>query len=204
MPRVRSETRNALVENAMHVFWRKGYAATSVSDLVEATGVGRGALYSDFGGKKELFLACLNEYASSAAGPGLAILEEPDADFSTVRRFVEFQADRLDRIARPLPGCFMANTLGEDIVRDTDISQPVTHHYQRLTRAFERAFENEADLRGVELSSAATRQLAQTATIAVQGLWSFARTARSMDEVRSAAIGVLETLERSLGCDVSC
>ena len=38
-----------VADAAMHVFWQRGYAATSVQDLVDGTGLGRGSLYNAFG-----------------------------------------------------------------------------------------------------------------------------------------------------------
>ena len=44
------------VENAvMQVFWRKGFAATSIQDLVEETGLSRSSLYSSFKNKEQLY-----------------------------------------------------------------------------------------------------------------------------------------------------
>lgn len=51
------------------VFRRAGYAATSIDDLVEATGVHRGSLYNVFGSKHGLFLRVLDAAAAPAADP---------------------------------------------------------------------------------------------------------------------------------------
>lgn len=50
------------LDAALCVFWRKGYEGASYSDLVEATGVERPALYSAFGNKEALFLRALERY----------------------------------------------------------------------------------------------------------------------------------------------
>ncbi|WP_245891543.1 TetR/AcrR family transcriptional regulator [Flavobacterium faecale] len=45
-----------IILKAQEIFWRKGYNATSLSDLSKATGAGASSLYNTFkGGKKELF-----------------------------------------------------------------------------------------------------------------------------------------------------
>jgi TetR/AcrR family transcriptional repressor of nem operon len=44
---------------AMRRFWTHGSEATSVQDLVDATGSNRAAIYGTFGGKKGMFLACI-------------------------------------------------------------------------------------------------------------------------------------------------
>lgn len=74
MPRPRTQSREQLVDSAMAVFWKSGYFATSMEDLVAATGVSRGGIYTDFGGKDALFLASLKAYRERFAAPAIAIL----------------------------------------------------------------------------------------------------------------------------------
>lgn len=61
----------------MELFWAKGYAATSMNDLVEALGIGRQSLYDTFGDKHELFLLALDTYRQSVGG-GFRALLRPD------------------------------------------------------------------------------------------------------------------------------
>ena len=55
------ETSEAL-RSAMHLFWRKGYEAASLADLLAATGLSKSSLYATFGGKRELFLSAFYAY----------------------------------------------------------------------------------------------------------------------------------------------
>lgn len=50
------------LDAALSVFWRKGYEGATYSDLTEATGVERPALYSAFGNKEALFRKALDRY----------------------------------------------------------------------------------------------------------------------------------------------
>lgn len=50
------------LDAALTVFWRKGYEGASYTDLTQATGVERPALYSAFGNKEALFLRALERY----------------------------------------------------------------------------------------------------------------------------------------------
>ncbi|MEO8631551.1 MAG: helix-turn-helix domain-containing protein, partial [Betaproteobacteria bacterium] len=50
------------LDEAMHVFWEKGYHATSIQDLVDRLGVNRQSLYDTYGDKDRLFLAALTRY----------------------------------------------------------------------------------------------------------------------------------------------
>lgn len=54
-------TRGALLDAALTVFSRQGYAATRLEDIAQEAGVTRGAVYHHFGGKAELYHALLEE-----------------------------------------------------------------------------------------------------------------------------------------------
>ncbi|RCA06083.1 TetR/AcrR family transcriptional regulator, partial [Klebsiella pneumoniae] len=56
--------RDAALDKAMTLFWQHGYEATSLADLVEATGAKAPTLYAEFVNKEGLFRAVLDRYIS--------------------------------------------------------------------------------------------------------------------------------------------
>ena len=60
--RPRQFDEDEVLEAAMEAFWANGYEATSLSQLMEATGLHKGSLYQAFGDKHSLFLAALERY----------------------------------------------------------------------------------------------------------------------------------------------
>jgi AcrR family transcriptional regulator len=54
--RPRRFDRDAALEAAMFLFWRKGFAATSMNDLCDAMSIGSPSLYAAFGSKEALYL----------------------------------------------------------------------------------------------------------------------------------------------------
>src|SRR5258706_2850665 len=62
MARAREFGRDEVLERGMSVFWSKGFAATSASDLVEAMQIGRKSMYDCFGDKRALYLEALAQY----------------------------------------------------------------------------------------------------------------------------------------------
>ncbi|MFJ1749332.1 TetR/AcrR family transcriptional regulator [Streptomyces sp. NPDC088116] len=57
----RADTRAALLTAAVHTFGRHGFAQSSLEQVAAAAGLSRGAIYSNFTGKDDLFLALLRE-----------------------------------------------------------------------------------------------------------------------------------------------
>jgi AcrR family transcriptional regulator len=75
--------REEALTGAMRVFWKKGYANTSIADLVEETGVARYGWYTAFGDKDEIFVAALEHYREYLNGAYLNKLRAADADRKT-------------------------------------------------------------------------------------------------------------------------
>ena len=67
MARPREFDIDHVLNAAMHAFWQRGYEATSLADLMEATGLQKGSLYKAFGDKHSLFMQALNRYLAQRA-----------------------------------------------------------------------------------------------------------------------------------------
>src|ERR1700712_2532842 len=62
--------RDAVLEQAMHVFWERGYEAASIADLTSAMGITPPSLYAAFGDKAKLFLEAIERYSKGPGGFG--------------------------------------------------------------------------------------------------------------------------------------
>jgi AcrR family transcriptional regulator len=69
-------SREEVLEKAMPVFWKHGFADTSVQELERATGVNKSGLYAEFRDKEDLFVACLRHYLENQGKRGL-LTKEP-------------------------------------------------------------------------------------------------------------------------------
>ena len=78
MGRRRTFIESEVIGSATAVFAERGFAGTSVDDLVRATGVNRASLYGVFGSKDGLFQHCLTE-ALAALSPAAASGRPADA-----------------------------------------------------------------------------------------------------------------------------
>lgn len=111
MPRRKEYEPADALEKAVRIFWKKGYAATTVRDLEKAMGVNRFGIQTFFGGKDKLFEACLDKYLAGTEEDYFA--EIPRNGLATIQAFF----DKLSDPDRVLPesafGCLLINTLTE-------------------------------------------------------------------------------------------
>lgn len=109
MPRPRQIADDDVLAHAATLFWRHGYAGTSLRDLIAATGLSAAALYHRFGDKDGVFRAVLDHYAEKTVTPrlaGLADVADPLAALATFfDDIVTMSVDDPDRL-----GCLLVNT----------------------------------------------------------------------------------------------
>jgi len=168
MPRPREFEPEEVVAKAMDLFWRKGYLATSVQDLVEETGVNRASLYATFGDKHGLFLRALAHYARSVVPMRAGILHQPGASLPQIREYFTTVADDFSGLGRGR-GCLMVNSAIELAVHDPEVAESVTDHLARLEAAFAGALRRAVE-RGEIPESSNVPALARFLMSTAQGL----------------------------------
>jgi TetR/AcrR family transcriptional repressor of nem operon len=126
----------AVLDKAMHAFWSRGYAATSMQDLVDCTGVNRASLYATYGDKRALFLAALEHYDTQYCRRQLDELRKISSPRDAITRLFEMFIET--RVAVDTSGCFMTNTALELAAHDGEIGAVVA----KTQKTFERFFKN--------------------------------------------------------------
>ena len=102
--RPREFDRDAALEAAMLVFWRKGFAATSMNDLCDAMGVRSPSLYAAFGSKEALYLEAIDHYVRTVGPPVWDELEDGETARAGVQNLLS-QGPRACRIRTSPAGC---------------------------------------------------------------------------------------------------
>jgi AcrR family transcriptional regulator len=102
--RPRSFDREEALEQAMEVFWNKGFEGASISDLTAAMGINPPSLYAAFGDKEKLFLEALDRY-NARRGEICPYGNEVTAR-GAVEKLLLYMADELTSSAHPR-GCMM-------------------------------------------------------------------------------------------------
>lgn len=133
MPRVKLFDEKEVLTKAMNLFWRKGYSATSVQDLVNHLGINRGSLYDTFGNKEQLFNQSLALYRNSTIEGITQIFE---SHTKVKDGFAELFYVSIGEVIKDkeFKGCFFVNTTTELIPNDEKV--------HKVFKSVKRDFEN--------------------------------------------------------------
>ncbi len=137
MPRVKLFDEKQVLEKAMELFWKKGYNATSIQDLVNHLGINRASLYDTYGGKRPLFDRAFAHYRQTNTVRITNFLEQEKDIREGLRKFFSMVGQQTVSDCDK-KGCFVVNTTTELIPGDQDISDVL----QKNKSAFVEMFHN--------------------------------------------------------------
>jgi TetR/AcrR family transcriptional repressor of nem operon len=168
MVRQREFDKEKALDDAMELFWEKGYAATSISDLTAKMGIQRPSLYATFGDKEELFEAALRKYTNLHASLIRTKLQNTtsvkEAFSNLFKELIE--EEYKDKVSK---GCFCINTIVELAPHDEKFEILTREHEMYLTVIFQ-----ETLLKGIKTGEIEgnldVKALAQTLVIALIGI----------------------------------
>ena len=167
----------------MFLFWKKGYEATGVADLEQATGLGRQSLYGAFGDKRTLFLCIVERYFERILKPYIVdVLDaEGSARANVERIFAGWQAAAE---APEFHGCLVGNSVPEFGAKDEQMSDVLRRKLELMEGAFVRAL-GRAKKDGEVSPALDARATARSLLAIAQGLAVIARVNREPAFVRS-------------------
>lgn len=116
MGRTKAFDRNEVLDSAIQLFWKKGYADTSLSDLEKATGVNKSGLYSEFKDKDDIFYESLKRYHQNS--PIYDLLKVQPLGWLNVENYFKAKLN-----CKGQKGCFMVYTVREVAILPTKIKQ---------------------------------------------------------------------------------
>jgi TetR/AcrR family transcriptional repressor of nem operon len=122
---------NKVLDNAMYLFWKKGYTGVSMADLVEHTGLNRRTMYSLFIDKEGIFKDALHHYYAKLSVHKLTVLKENPGK-KGIEMFVKsfkFQGD--------FKGCLFSNSIREKDFLHADTFNIPKEYFNVITKQIE-------------------------------------------------------------------
>lgn len=177
----------------MQAFWRRGYEATSVQDLVDATGINRGSMYDTFGDKRGLFQASIDYYISNVSAKRLSKMIETEPPLKAIRAYFEDLIAFSVGDGRKL-GCLITNSVVELAPHDPVIGGILRDSFARVEEIFHQALRR-AQSESEISPKVDTRAVARFLTATTNGIRVFARAdanAETLRDVVNSALSVIE------------
>jgi len=190
LARTREFDEDQVLDAALQTFRRKGYEATTLPDLLEATGLARQSLYNAFGDKRELFLKSLRRYADTEHGRmaemlrSLPIREAMAAIFESVLRSADREC-----------GCFLVNAASELLPREPEVGRIVASAMARQEKALAGALRRAVRKGDLRLPPRRIEQTARFLMASLQGLIVMTKAMPRSRAGRDAAAMALRAIE---------
>ena len=124
---------------AMEAFWAKGYEATSLCDLMAATGLHKGSLYQAFGDKHSLFIQALRRYLDEMLRLENAALRNGETPLDGLRNVTHAIIDMVDADCGTPRGCMAVNAIVELAPHDSEVRKLMQKHVGLMLRSIEEA-----------------------------------------------------------------
>ncbi|MFF9044315.1 TetR/AcrR family transcriptional regulator [Streptomyces parvulus] len=195
MARPRKFDEDRVIRAVCDEFWDKGYAATSLEDLLRVSGLGKGSLYGAFGDKRSLFLRVLRHYDDANLLSLRERLESASRGADLVCEFVLGPAsDPTGAAARR--GCLLANSNAELATSDPEVAAEARRSYDAITAILTEALER-ARREGDLAPDADPAETARAALVAQLGLLTLGRTGMDIGTLTAAAQSALARLLRA-------
>ena len=135
MPRNKLFDEQEVLNKAMNLFWKQGYSATSVQDLVTHLGINRASIYDTFGDKEKLFLKAFENYRKANTEGIIQFFKSQDNVKEGFTQLFEMAIEESVN-DQEKKGCFVVNTTTELIPGDEKILKIIEENRKTFEAIF--------------------------------------------------------------------
>lgn len=192
MARPREFDADVVLDAVMECFWRRGYEATSVRDLIETTGLTGASLYNAFGDKRALFRTALEHYIESSIGERIRRCEALPPRKAISAFFDEILSRSLSD--RKYKGCMLVNAALEIAPHDAEFRTIIAGVLIRIETFFLRCIET-GQAEGTITCSLSAQNLARHLLGVLMGVRVLARVRPERALLEGAVVPALALLD---------
>jgi TetR/AcrR family transcriptional regulator, transcriptional repressor for nem operon len=124
----------AVLDKALDIFWKQGYEATSLEQLLAAMGMGKGSMYHNFGNKRDVFKLALNKFMKNFSSWFESEISKAKDPIVFIREF--FRSIPKQGAEAHKKGCFLGNTVAELACIDAGLEKDAAEHLERIEQTF--------------------------------------------------------------------
>lgn len=179
--RPREFDRDMVLAAVVELFWEKGFAATSIGDVVERTGLSKSSLYGAFESKEALYRTALDRYLDDHRAMVDTMLVHGARGLADIDEFFDRIGDQVAETGESR-GCLAVNTSTELGTTEPSLVELGAQHRDFLRQGFTAALERAAVSGDFD-----PRRIATTANVLVStvlGLAVMVRGGADLGEIR--------------------
>ena len=192
MARPREFDVDEALQAAMEAFWDRGFEATSLTDLMEATGLQKGSIYKAFGSKHEFFIQALTRYLDDIYRKMQKALEGPESPKQGVRRWLKLILQLCNEQDKRR-GCFAVNSVVELGPHDEATASRLRRHFARVEKLLANTIAR-GQRRGEISDNRSPEELAGILLVLAKGMLASSKVAHSKERIQRSAEFALEAL----------
>lgn len=166
---------------ALECFWQKGYRATSMSDLMKASGLASASIYKLYPDKHAIYLAALQQYMDESVSRGA----ERDVKLSpenALREMLEFVA-LLSSSSDGEKGCFTIAAASELLPGDEEVKIKVHYKFNSIINRLEKIIYT-GQTQKIFRRDDSARTIAQTIFMMLEGMRVYGKIQPEIDDLK--------------------
>lgn len=137
MPRKPEYDKNELIDRARDLFWKRGWAGTSLKNLEAVLQMRPGSFYAAFGSKDALFELALDKYAKD----GLLRLKTLADELGPIKALQRFPEMAISNDAAPAKACMLSKTVLELHAHAHPLAARANAHLLKMEAQFADLFQ---------------------------------------------------------------
>ena len=148
MPRKPNYDRNELISRARDLFWKRGWAGTSLKDLEVVLQMQPGSFYAAFGSKEALFALAMEKYAID----GRKRLKDLEQEHGPIKALQCLPMVIVENDEAPAKACMLSKTLLELHAHNHPLAQDANLHLLKMEVQFAELFQQAQSMGKIDRS----------------------------------------------------
>lgn len=193
MARTKAFDKEQVLEKAKLLFWRKGFHATSIQDLVDHLGINRASIYDTYGGKNELYTLAFKSYQQQQSN----YIEERLAQFNSPKEGIsKFLKEAVESTLKDQEkkGCFVVNCTTEYLPHYPEFLPALLENKENFIRLFTSKI-NEGQKRGEINKKHKAKYIANFIYTYLSGLRVVSKVDQDKEEMKNSIKIILNYLD---------
>tara|TARA_R110002012_G_scaffold221314_1_gene392854 strand:- start:72 stop:683 length:612 start_codon:yes stop_codon:yes gene_type:complete len=193
MPRIAKFDREKALDNAVSLFWERGYGGASMKQIEQALDMRPGSLYATFGSKDGLFREALDVYAGRMARSMAEALDDAPTTMDGIFRYLRSVAMQITAPDSPARACLVVKTLLEVTGDQPELRTLVNQRLQAVEDHLADLLA-QANARGELAPDVDSRRLARLVQSQIMGLRSLAQRDIDSDSIKALTEDIITAL----------